>query len=101
MKRPGAGQPQEFLAPAVAARPAYVLLDLAIILLFHVVCSSKHPMDTAVRHQFARAEDCALLFLDTSRVGRQCWCSVAPSAPANMVTYRARRHGNARRSGRR
>ena len=48
------------------------------------------------------AEDCALLFLDTSRAGRRRWCSMAScGARAKMATYRARRPGNARRSGRR
>ena len=100
MKTPGAGQPQEFLTPAIAARPLYVLPDPAIILLFHGVCSSKHRW-ILQSGACSRAEDCALLFLDTSRVGRQRWCSMASSAPAKMVTYRACRHGNARRSGRR
>jgi predicted RNA-binding Zn ribbon-like protein len=38
------------------------------------------------------AEDCALLFLDTSRAGRRRWCSMAAcGARAKMAAYRARR----------
>jgi predicted RNA-binding Zn ribbon-like protein len=38
------------------------------------------------------AEDCALLFLDTSRAGRRRWCSIATcSARAKMAADRARR----------
>jgi predicted RNA-binding Zn ribbon-like protein len=42
------------------------------------------------------AEDCTLLFLDTSRAGRRRWCSMATcGARAKMATYRARRPGTA------
>lgn len=38
------------------------------------------------------ADDCALLFLDTSRAGRRRWCSMATcGARAKMAAYRARR----------
>ena len=38
------------------------------------------------------AEDCALLFLDTSRAGRRRWCSMAAcGARDKMAAYRARR----------
>jgi predicted RNA-binding Zn ribbon-like protein len=38
------------------------------------------------------AENCALLFLDTSRAGRRRWCSMATcGAHAKMAAYRARR----------
>jgi predicted RNA-binding Zn ribbon-like protein len=38
------------------------------------------------------AQDCALLFLDTSRAGRRRWCSMATcGARAKMTAYRARR----------
>jgi predicted RNA-binding Zn ribbon-like protein len=41
-------------------------------------------------------EDCALLFLDTSRAGRRRWCSMAAcGARAKMATYRARRPATA------
>ena len=37
------------------------------------------------------AQDCALLFLDTSRAGRRRWCSMAAcGARAKMAAYRAR-----------
>jgi predicted RNA-binding Zn ribbon-like protein len=37
------------------------------------------------------AQDCALLFLDTSRAGRRRWCSMATcGARAKMTAYRAR-----------
>jgi predicted RNA-binding Zn ribbon-like protein len=37
------------------------------------------------------AQDCALLFLDTSRAGRRRWCSMAAcGARAKMTAYRAR-----------
>jgi predicted RNA-binding Zn ribbon-like protein len=43
------------------------------------------------------AEDCTLLFLDTSRAGRRRWCSMAScGARAKMAAYRARRPGTAR-----
>jgi predicted RNA-binding Zn ribbon-like protein len=38
------------------------------------------------------ADDCSLLFLDTSRAGRRRWCSMATcGARAKMAAYRARR----------
>ena len=43
------------------------------------------------------AEDCAQLFLDTSRAGRRRWCSMATcGARAKMAAYRARRPSSAR-----
>jgi predicted RNA-binding Zn ribbon-like protein len=43
------------------------------------------------------AQDCALLFLDTSRAGRRRWCSMAAcGARAKMAAYRARLPSTAR-----
>ncbi len=43
------------------------------------------------------AQDCALLFLDTSRAGRRRWCSMATcGARAKMAAYRARLPRSAR-----
>jgi len=42
------------------------------------------------------AQDCGLLFLDTSRAGRRRWCSMAAcGARAKMTAYRARHPGTA------
>jgi predicted RNA-binding Zn ribbon-like protein len=41
-------------------------------------------------------QECALLFLDTSRAGRRRWCSMAAcGARAKMAAYRARHTGDA------
>jgi predicted RNA-binding Zn ribbon-like protein len=51
----------------------------------------------ASRIRECSAEDCALLFLDTSRAGRRRWCSMDTcGARAKMATYRARRAVTAR-----
>jgi predicted RNA-binding Zn ribbon-like protein len=48
------------------------------------------PLADRIRQ--CHADDCALLFLDTSRAGRRRWCSMATcGARAKMATYRARR----------
>ncbi len=46
----------------------------------------------AGRIRECEADDCAVLFLDTSRAGRRRWCSMAAcGARAKMAAYRARR----------
>ena len=48
------------------------------------------PLADRIRQ--CHADDCALLFLDTSRAGRRRWCSMATcGARAKMAAYRARR----------
>jgi len=48
------------------------------------------PLADRIRQ--CQADDCALLFVDTSRAGRRRWCSMAAcGARAKMATYRARR----------
>lgn len=47
------------------------------------------------------AQNCALLFLDTSRAGRRRWCSMATcGARAKMAAYRARHPSTARATSR-
>jgi predicted RNA-binding Zn ribbon-like protein len=47
------------------------------------------------------AEDCGLLFLDTSRAGRRRWCSMAAcGARAKMTAYRARHPSTTRQRDR-
>jgi predicted RNA-binding Zn ribbon-like protein len=47
------------------------------------------------------AQDCALLFLDTSRAGRRRWCSMTTcGARAKMAAYRARHPSTARATSR-
>jgi predicted RNA-binding Zn ribbon-like protein len=53
------------------------------------------PLADRVRE--CQADDCALLFLDTSRAGGRRWCSMAAcGARAKMAAYRARRAGAGR-----
>jgi predicted RNA-binding Zn ribbon-like protein len=53
------------------------------------------PLADRIRE--CNAQDCALLFLDTSRAGRRRWCSMATcGARAKMTAYRARHPSAAR-----
>jgi len=70
-------------APTVAALVASLARDAVDLL--------GSPLADRIRE--CAAEDCALLFLDTSRAGRRRWCSMATcGARAKMTAYRARPH---------
>jgi predicted RNA-binding Zn ribbon-like protein len=69
-------------APTVAALVASLARDAVGLL--------GGPLADRIRE--CAAEDCALLFLDTSRAGRRRWCSMATcGARDKMAAYRARR----------
>jgi predicted RNA-binding Zn ribbon-like protein len=73
-----------------ATTAAALLADLAC----DAVALLGGPLADRIRE--CAADDCALLFFDTSRSGRRRWCSMAAcGARAKMAAYRARQPGTA------